>query len=83
MVMLDSFIRSEPARHESYRQGLVAGYGEASRTPLNEGVVDRYISLRVAALDRWLDDLSTAPIGIRTSSAEWLETLRSFVVAQR
>lgn len=83
MAMFDSFIRAVPARHEPYRQGLLTGYAAASRTWLHEGVIDRYIAMRVAALDRWLGDLSNAPIGIQTASAEWLDTLRSFVVAQR
>ena len=41
------------------------------------------IALRIDALGRWLDDLSTAPIGIRTSSPEWLETLTTFVKSHR
>jgi len=33
----------------------------------------------VSALGHWLDNLTTAPIGIRTASAEWHEVLRTFV----
>jgi hypothetical protein len=39
------------------------------------------IEVRVDALRSWLDDPSTAPIGIRTSSPEWRDVLRSFVAA--
>jgi hypothetical protein len=41
--------------------------------------IDEMIEIRIEALGRWLDDPSSAPIGIRTSSPEWLETLTSFV----
>ena len=37
------------------------------------------IEARISTLGRWLDDLTTAPIGIRTSSAAWQEVLRTFV----
>ena len=54
-----------------------------------EGV---FVQLRAEAVKRWLgrpavtlrlDDLASAPIGIRTSSPQWRATLRAFVRSHR
>lgn len=60
----------------------MSGYANCSRDSVADADLDRFIDLRVEALRRWLGDLESAPIGIRTASSEWLTTLRSFVATR-
>jgi Ser/Thr protein kinase RdoA (MazF antagonist) len=79
MVLFDAEINGEVDKYESFRPSFLAGYAAMSDRHIEHAVVDDMIGRRVSALGRWLDDLSSAPIGIRTSSVEWQDTLRSFV----
>jgi Ser/Thr protein kinase RdoA (MazF antagonist) len=79
MVRFDAETGGRPEQYDVFRRHLLAGYDEAARRPLDRIAVDRMIEARIAALARWLDDLGSAPIGIRTASPEWLATLRAFV----
>lgn len=79
MVLFDAEVSKRTARYDAFRPAFVGGYVAGAGRPLADAVVDDLIGARIRALGRWLDDLSTAPIGIRTSSPAWLETLGSFV----
>ena len=79
MVLFDSEVSDRRESYETFRPAFVEGYADAAQARLVDSALDRLIEARINALGRWLDDLSTAPIGIRTSSPEWLRTLQSFV----
>lgn len=79
MVLFDSDVTNRPELYETFRPAFLAGYGEGSGRRVAEVAIDEMIGIRIEALGRWLDDLSSAPIGIRTSTPEWLTTLDSFV----
>lgn len=80
MVMFDAEVNGGDARrYETFRSAFTSAYCERAGRSFDDGEIDRLIAVRIAALAHWLDDLSTAPIGIRTSSPEWHATLRSFV----
>ena len=83
MVLFDATVTSRPSRYESFRPVFLDGYGDAAGSSVDESAVDSMIDTRVDALDRWLDDLPNAPIGIRTSPPEWHDTLRGFLSAYR
>jgi Ser/Thr protein kinase RdoA (MazF antagonist) len=83
MVLFDACVDGNPAVYETFRTSFVDGYVGDAGSALPMRIVDRFIDLRVHALGSWLDDLDNAPIGIRTASAEWQATLRSFVSAYR
>ncbi len=79
MVLFDSDVTRRPRRYEAFRPAFLAGYSDGSDREVTDAVVDEMIELRIDALGRWLDDLPSAPIGIRTSSPAWLDTLATFV----
>jgi Ser/Thr protein kinase RdoA (MazF antagonist) len=83
MVLFDADVTRRPERYEAFRPAFLSGYEVGSLCRVADAAVDEMIALRIDALGRWLDDLSTAPIGIRTSSLEWLETLAAFVKSHR
>jgi len=80
MVLFDSEVNDSRSRYETFRASFLDGYGAVATVDV--AAVDEMITIRIAALGRWLEDLPNAPIGIQTSSPEWLETLRSFVTSQ-
>lgn len=61
-----------------FRTQFLRGYRQESGDTLDPELVDEWIGIRVMALRHWVLDLSTAPVGIRTSPGDWLETLRQF-----
>lgn len=79
MELFDSDVNDRPDSYQAFRPAFLDGYGNGSGRPVDMAAIDEMMTARIEALGRWLDDLSTAPIGIRTSSAAWLETLASFV----
>jgi Ser/Thr protein kinase RdoA (MazF antagonist) len=83
MVLFDSVVHTTVESYETFRTSFVSGYVDSSRQPLADDALDRLIDLRVDALRRWIADLDTAPVGIRTASHDWLETLRSFAATHR
>lgn len=83
VVLFDATVGSSSSDYRQFHEHFLAGYLAGSGRRLDETQVDRLIGLRVDALSNWLDDLARAPIGIRTSPADWLTTLRSFVVTYR
>jgi Ser/Thr protein kinase RdoA (MazF antagonist) len=83
MVLFDASVHGTPETYETFRRSFMEGYLSFPGPRLPQGALDHFIDLRVQALDCWLDDLDNAPIGIRSASATWQATLRSFVSAYR
>ena len=83
MVLFDASIHGALKAYKTFRRCFVDGYAAASGSSLAEASLDRFIDLRVRALGSWLDDLGSAPTGIRTASTGWQATLRSFVADYR
>ena len=79
MVLFDCIVGGQTERYKSFEGAFLGGYESESDDPIDRVIVDRFIDLRVDALERWLDDLTTAPVGIRTATPEWHQTLRWFV----
>jgi len=79
MVLFDADVHGRPDRYDAFRPAFLAGYAVGYGEQLDNEIIDEWIAVRVSALGRWLDDLTTAPIGIRTASTEWHEVLRTFV----
>lgn len=79
MVLFDAGVGHHPDAYEQFKQAFVSGYTGDVATVLDLGVLEELIDRRVAALASWLDDLPSAPTGIRTASPEWHGVLRSFV----
>lgn len=78
MVLFDATIDEAPARYHRFRPWFVDAYRAEAEEPIDDDVLDTVIELRRSALRHWVDHLSEAPIGIRTSSPQWRRTLRSF-----
>jgi Ser/Thr protein kinase RdoA (MazF antagonist) len=79
MVLFDASMSSRMQRYERFRTWFVDEYRSASGREVTDAMLDRAIRLRVGALGHWIDRPETAPIGIRTSTPEWGESLRTFV----
>jgi Ser/Thr protein kinase RdoA (MazF antagonist) len=80
MVGFDSWVKEDSmATFRSFRSAFVAGYSRCSDRTLEDALIDSLIDVRVMALRRWAANPSAAPIGIRNSPAEWIETLERFV----
>ncbi|MCL1593605.1 MAG: phosphotransferase, partial [Actinomycetia bacterium] len=69
---LDSYGQFEVAFLAGYRSG-------AGSDSVDSDDLLRFVDLRVSALQAWLDDLASAPPGIRTSTPQWHATLRRFI----
>jgi len=80
MVGFDSWAKDgSMATFRVFRSAFVAGYSRSSDRTLDDASIDSLIDTRVMALRRWVANPATAPIGIRNSPAEWIETLERFV----
>ncbi len=79
MELFDSDVTDRPDHYQAFRPAFLNGYVERLSRPIDMAAVDEMMAIRIEALGHWLKDLSSAPIGIRTSPPEWLETLASFV----
>lgn len=77
MVLFSATVDHEVEMYQSFEDSFLRGY--VGSGDIDRSAVDRFIDVRVRALGSWLDDLSTAPVGIRNSSPEWHGTLRAFV----
>jgi Ser/Thr protein kinase RdoA (MazF antagonist) len=82
MVLFDAARSSEMERYERFRTWFVDEYRSASSHEVPDELVDTSIELRVQALGRWIDRPESAPIGIRTATPAWRESLRAFVRSQ-
>jgi Ser/Thr protein kinase RdoA (MazF antagonist) len=83
MVLFDSDVNGDSARYERVRPAFLSGYAARSARAVDDGTVDAFIAIRIEALHRWISDLPSAPIGIRTSPPAWLDRLASFVAKHR
>lgn len=79
MVKFDAFVRQSQEPYEVFRPEFLAGYAQRAGSAVDDRAVDEMIHLRTRALRRWLADPASAPIGVRTASPQWLETLGAFV----
>ena len=80
MVGFDSWAKDgSMATFRTFRSAFVAGYSRSSDRTLEDAHIDSLIDTRVMALARWTANPSAAPIGIRNSPAERIETLERFV----
>lgn len=82
MELFDAAMSSEVERYERFRSWFVDEYRSASGRSVADEPIDEAVRLRVEALGRWVDHPETAPIGIRTATPAWRESLRSFVQEQ-
>jgi Ser/Thr protein kinase RdoA (MazF antagonist) len=81
MVLFSSTIKNEVSRYRTFEDAFLSGYGCEDGHDVDRRTVDHFIDLRVSALERWLDDVPNAPVGIRTATPQWRQTLRSFVAS--
>jgi Ser/Thr protein kinase RdoA (MazF antagonist) len=81
MALFDATMAGTLDVYESYRRWFVTAYDGAAGTALDPQQLDAAITLRRAALRSWLDDLTSAPIGIRTATPQWHQYLRRFADA--
>lgn len=79
MVLFDQTRRGSLHTYETFRQSFIDGYLNSTGPSIQPDSLDCFIDLRVHALALWLDDLDSAPIGIRNAPSAWHATLRSFV----
>ena len=82
MTLFDAAMGAEMQRYERFRAWFVDEYRSASGHDAPDELVDTSIALRVQALGRWLDRPESAPIGIRTATPAWRDSLRAFVRSQ-
>jgi hypothetical protein len=83
MVRFDDMTGGAPGTYDAFEAAFLDGYRAAADTPPDLDEVHRLVDLRVDALERWLDQPASAPAGIRSSSPQWHETLRTFVADHR
>jgi len=83
MELFDAAMSSNMARFDRFREWFLDEYRSTSGRSVPDDLVQEAIGLRVAALQRWIDQPETAPIGIRTATPEWRESLRAFVRSHR
>jgi Ser/Thr protein kinase RdoA (MazF antagonist) len=79
MVLFSSTIESDVSRYRTFEDAFLSGYGIEDGHSVDRRVIDHFIDLRVRALECWLDDVPSAPVGIRTAAPQWHQTLRSFI----
>jgi Ser/Thr protein kinase RdoA (MazF antagonist) len=79
MVLFDATMQHRVDEYERFREWFVETYSAQTNRTLHSGQLDMAIELRKRALADWLDDLPSAPIGIRTAPSTWLSELRRFV----
>jgi Ser/Thr protein kinase RdoA (MazF antagonist) len=79
MMLFDAAMSSQMERYERFRAWFLDEYRSASSQSVPDELVDKSIGLRVQALGRWIDRPEAAPIGIRTATPAWRDSLRAFV----
>lgn len=79
MALFDDRTNGTTSYYRSFDDAFVSGYSAVSGHVLDRDELKGFIDLRVAALESWLDDLTTAPTGIRMATQQWHATLRSFI----
>lgn len=80
MVMFDTWSNGRPqTQYADFRAAFTSGYSAAAGRVVAASNIDPLITIRVIALKKWISDPVKAPIGIRNSPPEWIETLHRFV----
>ncbi len=79
MELFDAVMTNRIDRYRTFRTWFVDAYVSESGIDIHDDTLDAMIAVRRDALGYWIEHLDQAPIGIRTSSPEWLEQLRGFV----
>lgn len=79
MVLFDDLTGRQPSVYRSFHEAFLYGYANDTGDALDLDDVSWFIDLRVTALQSWLDEPATAPIGIRNSPPAWHKTLRAFI----
>lgn len=82
LVLFDTFVNHNPEAYPLFKDAFVGGYCTTSGHDLDDLELNHFVDARIAALERWLNDLHAAPIGIRTATQTWNAVLRLFVDAQ-
>ncbi len=82
MMLFDAAMSSDMESYERFRAWFVDEYRSASGSDLSDELVEKSIEIRVQALGRWIDRPESAPIGIRTATPAWRDSLRAFVTSQ-
>lgn len=82
MMLFDAAMSSKMPEYERFRGWFVDEYRSTSGHDVPDELLDKSIGLRVEALRRWVERPETAPIGIRTATPAWRESLREFVRSQ-
>ncbi len=82
MMLFDAAMSSDMERYERFRAWFVDAYRSASGHGVPDELVEKAIEIRVQALGRWIDRPELAPIGIRTATPAWRDSLRAFVQSQ-
>lgn len=82
MMLFDAAMASNMRDYEGFRDWFVSEYRSTSGFDVPDELLDKSIGLRVEALGRWVERPETAPIGIRTATPAWRESLRAFVRSQ-
>jgi len=82
MILFNASMTSDMHRYERFRTWFVDEYRAVSGHATTDAALDSAIRLRVDALGRWINQPETAPIGIRTATPEWRESLKQFVQAR-
>lgn len=83
MVLFDAFVGRDPVAYPMFKEAFVGGYCKTAGHDLDDIELNEFVDVRIAVLEHWLDDLSSAPIGIRTATPAWHAFLRSFIDARR
>lgn len=79
MVQFDTFLDHNPEAYSLFKNAFLEGYCATARRGLDDAELNQFIDVRTAALEHWLDDLSSAPVGIRTATPARHALLRSFL----
>ena len=80
MVGFDSWAKDGSMEaFPAFRSSFVAGYSRSSDRILDDELISSLMDTRVMAVERWVANPSAAPVGIRNSPTEQIETLKRFV----
>jgi hypothetical protein len=79
MVLFDDLTGTRTSIYRAFAENFISGYSSVTQESLDTDELRRFVDLRVAALQSWLDQRATAPVGVRNSSPSWRATLKAFV----
>jgi len=81
MVLFDSWVSDKLSQYREFRAGFIGGYERSTHRHIDPATVDALMDVRVTAMRRWISHPTEAPIGIRTSPPDWIDTLSRFAQA--